>query len=148
MAKIKISSILLFLPLLIACTIQPTHEEILQLNLKDHNEMALHIHPKIEIEILGEKQTIPENIGITEKGMHAIHTHESDGKLHLESPYPTQFYLKDFFTIWGKTFNKNQIFFYTTDDKHTLKVYLNGKEDNRFSDIPLKDDDVIKIVYK
>ena len=126
----------------------PTHEELLQLNLKDHEEMALHIHPSLEIEILGEKQPLPDHIGITQTGMRVIHTHGTDGKLHVESPYPAEFYLKDFFAIWDKTFNEKQLFLYTTDDKHTLKVYVNEKEDNRFGNIPLKDGDKIKIVYQ
>lgn len=145
--KTHLVLIIFILILLSSCNLTPTHEELLQLNLKEHKEMALHIHPTLEIEILGEKQTIPDSIGITKTGMHVIHTHGTDGKLHIESPNPAEFYLKDFFAIWGKTFNKKQIFFYTTDAKHTLKVYLNGIEDNRFGDIPLKDGDRIKIVY-
>ena len=146
--KINIVLSLSILFLLISCNTTPTHDELLQLNLKEHKEVTLHIHPTIEIEIMGETQTIPDGIGITNNGMRVIHTHGTDGKLHIESPYPAQFYLKDFFTIWGKTFTQNQLFLYTTDDKHTLKVYVNGKEDPRFGDIPLNDADKIKIVYK
>ncbi len=146
----KIITIISFLSLLLfvsSCNTTPSHDELLQLNLNDHDKMAMHIHPFVEIEILGEQQVIPDAIGITQTGMRVIHTHGTDGKLHVESPYPAEFYLQDFFTIWGKTFNRSQIFFYTADDTHTLKVYLNGKEDNRFGEIPLQDGDRIKIVY-
>ncbi len=146
--KISIILSLSIFIVLSSCNFTPTHEELLNLNLKEHKENVLHIHPVLEIEILGEKQTIPDGIGITQNGMRVIHTHGIDGKLHVESPYPAEFYLKDFFIIWDKTFNEKQLFLYTTDDKHTLKVYVNGKEDPRFGNIPLKDGDTIKIVYK
>jgi hypothetical protein len=53
-----------------------------------------HIHPVLTINILGEKYTIPDNIGITQKCMSSIHTHEKEeGKLHVEAQVEKAFTL-------------------------------------------------------
>ena len=110
--------------------------------------LALHIHPSVEIEVLGDRIIIPANMGITNQGMRAIHTHNFDGVLHVESPYPHQFYLADFFKIWGRNFNPQCIFEHCSDQDHSLKVYVNDIESNLIEDLPLVDKERIKIVYK
>ena len=123
-------------------------ENILEVNLREHKNLALHIHPFLEIEILGQQYTIPANTGISAKGMRVIHTHDSTGKLHVESPYPHQFYLKDFFSVWKKSINSSCIFDYCEDDAHVLEFYVNGVKSEERENLSLKDGDAIKIVYK
>lgn len=122
-------------------------DNILSTNLYSHSGVALHIHPNLEIEILGQKQTIPANIGISGSVMRVIHTHDSTGKLHVESPVPHTFVLKDFFTIWGRNFNSSCIFEYCTNETHSLQFFVNGQPNSLYGDLPLKDLDNIKIVY-
>lgn len=129
---------------IIACT----PKDPLDINLKDHNNLAVHIHPYVEIEILGEKQLIPAEFGHTGDMMRVIHTHDNTGKLHVESPTPHQFYLEDFFAVWGRTFNESCIFEYCVDEEHELSVFVNGEKDERYGTIPLKDGDRIKILYQ
>ena len=126
---------------------QPKEESIMDVNLREHKNLALHIHPILEIQVLEQQFTIPANIGISAKGMRVIHTHDSTGKLHIESPYPHQFYLDDFFTIWGKKLNSSCIFEYCEDQSHELTFYVNGVKSNEKENIPLKDEEQIKIVY-
>ena len=124
------------------------HNNLLSYNLKSHSGgLSLHIHPHIEIEINGETQAIPANIGISPAGMRVIHTHETDGKLHIESPTPHQFVLKDFFLIWGKNFDETCIFENCIDETHELIVLLNDVEQSDIENVPLKDLDRVKIVY-
>lgn len=123
-------------------------DNILDINLKEHSSVNLHIHPIVEIIILGEKQEISPNIGITSNGMRVIHTHESGGTLHVESPYPQEFYLKDFFTVWGKTFNESCIFEYCTDENHKLSMYVNGLPNEEYGELVLRDQDRIRLVYE
>ena len=123
-------------------------ENILNINLQEHRNLALHIHQEIEIEILGQKQTIPANIGVSNSGMRVIHTHDSTGKIHIESPYQYQFYLRDFFTVWNKNFNSNCIFEYCVDNKHELLFFVNNEINNEYENLPLNDEDMIKIIYK
>ncbi|MER3445363.1 MAG: hypothetical protein C4291_00355 [Candidatus Dadabacteria bacterium] len=113
----------------------------------EHKNLAFHIHMTLEIYILNKKQVIPKNTGISRECMHVIHTHDKTGKLHIESPYYHQFHLKDFFIIWGKTFNRNCIFQYCVDENHTLSFFVNGVENDDYENLPLRDGDVIRIVY-
>ncbi len=131
------SIIILSLLLLIACT---SPEKV--------TPPPYHIHPHLEIEINGQPQIIPPNIGLSPGHHEPIHTHEEEGVLHVESPVTKTFYLKEFFTIWNKKFDKDHLFNYTVDDKHELKVYVNGKEDTRFGNIILEDNQNIKIIYQ
>lgn len=130
---------------LVACSKTPEH--VLDRNLKNHENLAVHIHPTLEIYVLGEKQEIPADLGITDDVMRVIHTHDTTGKLHVESPVPHQFYLKDVFIIWGKTFNSSCVLEYCVDEKHILKIFVNEREDARREAIPLRDGDVIRIEY-
>jgi len=125
----------------------PSDDELLNYTLKEHTNLALHIHSILQIEILGNVTTLPHNIGISDGGMHVIHTHDELNKIHIEGPYVHQFYLRDFFTIWGKKFNESCIFEYCVDDKHTLKMYVNGVETHQFGNTPLYDNQMIRIVY-
>lgn len=122
--------------------------DILAINLKEHINLAMHIHPYLEIEILGKNQVIPTNIGISNYGMRTIHTHDNTGKIHLESPYPYKFHMKDFFSVWEKTFNSNCIFEYCADEKHELLFFVNDLENTEYENLALNDGDKIRIVYK
>jgi len=148
--KLLLIFILLFAVILIFMRLfnDPEEENIFEVNLREHKNLALHIHPILEIEILGQKYTIPANTGISASGMRVIHTHDSTGTLHIESPYPYQFYLKDFFIIWGKNLNSSCIFEYCEDNEHELVFYANGIQSQERENIPLKDKDVIRIAYK
>jgi hypothetical protein len=101
----------------------------------------------LEIYILGNKQVIPANAGIPKRCMHVIHTHDASGELHIESPVYHQFHLGDFFTIWGKTFNKSCIFEHCVDENHTLSFFVNGSKNDEYEDKPLRDGDKIQIIY-
>ena len=123
------------------------NDNILSTNLYSHNSLALHIHPHLEIEINGQKQLIPQGVGISSNVMRVIHTHDDTGKLHVESPVPHTFQLKDFFTIWDKTFSSSCIFEYCANETHELHMTLNGQPSALFGELPLKDLDNIRIVY-
>ena len=124
-----------------------SNEDILNINLREHTNLALHIHPHLSMTINGQEYPVPANIGISPSGMRVIHTHEPDGNLHVEAPTPHQFYLGDFFEIWGKRFTKECIFEFCEDAEHDLRFYVNGQETDLGPDIPLYDLDQIEIVY-
>ncbi len=113
-------------------------------------EMAtqFHIHPNLEIIINGQKQEIPTDIGITGGCMNAIHTHDDTGKIHVESPEKRDFTLADFFAVWNKTYNQNQILDYKIDDTHIIRQTLNGKETQDYQNTILRDNDQIIIYYE
>lgn len=121
-----------------------------ELALSCTTDMAteFHIHPTLEIIILGQKQEIPKDVGIIDGCMNALHTHDNTGELHVESPEKRDFTLADFFAVWNKPFNKNQILDYKADDKHIIKETINGNEVGDFENTILRDLDKIVISYE
>lgn len=107
-----------------------------------------HIHPHLEITILGQKQVIPANIGITNGCMKSIHTHDDSGKIHVESPEKRDFTLDDFFWVWQKTFSKEQILDSKADATHVIKETINGQEVQDYQNTILRDQDQIVISYE
>ena len=91
---------------------------------------------------------IPADIGIDDKGMRVVHTHDDTGRIHIEGPYPHDFYLKDFFTVWGKRFDNQCIMNYCVNDKHTLTVMVNGVQSDYYENILMVDEDVVIIDYR
>ena len=81
-----------------------------------HGGLTRHDHMYLYIQINGESVTIPENTGVftdtcNEQGaeMHVVHTHTSDGKLHLEMQTNESVELGVFFDIWGQHFDLSLI---------------------------------------
>ncbi len=108
-----------------------------------------HIHPFVAVMIDGEKVEIPTDIGIEKSGcMHPIHTHDTTGKIHVESPEAAEFHLSDFFLVWDKPFTKDQIFDSIVDDTHQIRMLVNGKESSEFENLVLNDEDQIVILYE
>ncbi len=119
-----------------------------EINIGGHTNLAMHIHPFLEIIINDEKQLIPANAGISPGIMRPIHTHDASGELHVEGPCRRDFTLGEFFDIWGRDFSSECIFeFCTANGAGVLNVKVNGLEDNEFGDIVLRDDDRIVIEY-
>src|SRR3989344_7293960 len=100
-----------------------------------------HIHPNLEIIINGQRQEIPANIGINDGCMNSLHTHDNSGKIHVESPEKRDFTLSDFFAVWDKTYNKDQILDYKVDDKHIIRQTVNGNETQDYENTVLRDKD-------
>jgi hypothetical protein len=125
-----------------------TKADILDYNLKAHTNLALHFHPHLEIEYLGDDVPIPPNVGISSRGMRVIHTHDSSGELHVETPYVAKLYLRDFFTIWRRNFNSTCLFDECVDENYTIEFFVNGQPSNEFENLLLEDGQGIKIVYR
>lgn len=112
---------------------------------------TFHIHPHLRIIINGVEQTIPGNTGITPGCQHPIHTHKEDTDhttIHVEAPQPRDFTLGDFFAVWGKTFNSNQILNYKTDPLHTITLTVNGAPSYAYENQVMHDGDQIVIKYQ
>ena len=64
--------------------------------------------------------------------MRPLHTHFPDGVIHIESPVPHEFTLRDFFTVWAQPFNSNQILGYTRSPGHPITMTVNGASSSAF----------------
>lgn len=111
---------------------------------------GIHWHPELSIIIQGKKQEIPANIGlgVVEK---PIHTHDSTGQIHLEFQglvRKNDIKLGKFFDVWGKKFNRNQIFDYANGNEGIIKMFVNGKPNEEFENYIMNDKDKIEIRYE
>lgn len=107
---------------------------------------STHTHTQLTIKQDGKKIAIPADIGITDKCMHPLHTHDTTGLIHMEYPLPVPFTLGDFFDVMGVTFDDRQIGAIKKYDGYDISVIKNGQEvTSQFRWILLKDLDKIEI---
>lgn len=93
--------------------------------------MADHYHPRVKIVIDERPVQVPVGIGIDPStgAMSAVHTHSSDGIVHVEAARKGQpFTLGQLFTQWDVRLTADQIGSARADDDTSLKAYVNGKE--------------------
>ncbi len=102
----------------------------------------MHIHPHVSLMVKGHPVAVPSQIGIApqlyrshvydsfigDMGAAPIHTHDSSGKLHVESSVTVDYTLGDFLDIWGVNL-KN----------HTVDVTVDGKPVQAYRDAVLRD---------
>lgn len=111
---------------------------------------GIHWHPTLSITTKGEEQEIQANLGLGVV-QQPIHTHDATGVLHLEAQgmvTTDETRLGRFFEIWGKQFNANCIFEFCNGPDGTVRLFVNGAENNEFDRYPMKDKDKIEIRYE
>lgn len=70
------------------------------------HDAAYHIHAQLTVILpSGVTAQVPPNIGVSKSCMYWLHTHEPDGKLHVEAPDETVATLADFLEIWRRSAN-------------------------------------------
>jgi hypothetical protein len=106
---------------------------------------AMHIHPHLTIFINGQEQVIPALIGLTPAGWEPLHTHDTSGTIHVESPVVQDFHLSDFFAIWGQPFDSQVILNHRADAAHPVTMTVNGQPSNAYGNLVLHDLDNIVI---
>jgi hypothetical protein len=102
---------------------------------------GLHWHPNIEVYVQGVRQQVPANIGIGKGGMGSMHTHETNGKVHLEAAGVVSrddLQLKKFFEAWGKNFD---------DFGSKMIMKVNGVEINEGEKYEMQDGDKIILSF-
>jgi hypothetical protein len=65
--------------------------------------VALHIHQHLDLYVGGRHVTVPAAIGINfqQQFITEVHTHDTSGVIHVESPRVRSFTLGQFFGEWG-----------------------------------------------
>ncbi|MCC7436814.1 hypothetical protein IT402_03010 [Candidatus Nomurabacteria bacterium] len=107
-----------------------------------------HIHPELKIIINGQEVQLPNNIGIKPGCMNSLHTHDSTGVLHVESPVKKDFVIGDFFAVWQKDFSKEKILDYSVSENSEILISVNGELVDTYENTLLEDKDKIVIEYK
>ena len=76
-------------------------------------QLAYHIHQHLSILVDGQPQTIPAFIGIPggpilPRCIYWLHTHDTTGVIHVESPGQALYTLGNFFDEWGQPLGPDQ----------------------------------------
>jgi hypothetical protein len=102
-----------------------------------------HIHAHLDIFVNGQSLTVPQSIGIEDNTcLYWLHTHKTDGIIHIESPQPRDFSLGQFFDIWKSTKTGMP----PSDEP---LIYVNGNVvTTKLKDTPLNAHDEIVLVYR
>lgn len=88
--------------------------------------VATHIHAHLDIFVNGKRVTVPPNVGINPGANYLteLHTHDSRGVIHIESPKANDtFTLGEFFGEWAVFLNADQVGGYKG-----MRWYVDGKE--------------------
>ncbi|MER6297995.1 hypothetical protein ABT247_00280 [Kitasatospora sp. NPDC001539] len=90
---------------------------------------ALHIHAHLDVYADGQAVTVPALIGIDENAQRIspLHTHDTTGVIHVESPVNADFTLGQFLTEWQVSASADHLGGLRTDATHSLTAYVNGK---------------------
>ena len=112
-------------------------------------QTAYHIHAHLTIYINGKQVAIPQGIGIAsdQSCFYWLHTHTSDGVVHIEFPRQGHPTLGNFLDIWGQSFNslgfQNEL-----ASSADWTVYVDGKKvTSNFNQLVLQPHQVITIAY-
>lgn len=105
-------------------------------------QAAFHVHANLAIYMNGSEHQVPGGIGIQPSCMYWLHTHDSGGLVHIESPAQRSFTLGNLFDIWGQPLGPWQV----GSDRGQVVAYVNGKQFNgNPRDIPLTDHAAIQL---
>ena len=114
-------------------------------------QTASHYHAHVTIYINGNRAPTPATIGIAPPAdnpscFYWLHTHTSDGVIHIEAPSGRSFTLGNFFDIWEKRFPQldypGQL-----DQSDGWQTFVNGKPfTGDFRTIPLQSHTLITLV--
>jgi hypothetical protein len=86
-------------------------------------QVVYHIHAHLAIVVNGQSRVVPANIGIPGTCIYWLHSHDTDGVIHVESPTQRTYTLGNWFDIWGQPLSSNQV----GGDKGTVIAYVNGQ---------------------
>jgi hypothetical protein len=98
------------------------------LPMLSHEGNVDHIHAHLDVLVNGQPVTVPAGIGIgSQRGtISPLHTHDTSGVIHIESPIKRQFSLGEFFSEWQVSLNEDNIGALRARDGKTVRVFVNG----------------------
>jgi hypothetical protein len=110
---------------------------------------AVHIHPTLKVSVEGEQVAVPTDIGISyaERQMAALHTHDSAGTVHVESPVVCDYTLGQFFDVWGVRLTGTCLGGYCAKGGTQLKAFVDGELAVSVRNVKLADGERIVVAY-
>jgi hypothetical protein len=101
-------------------------------------QLAYHIHSHLQVYVNGQPRALPAAIGMlgpvaqqtaygpfygAQQCIYWLHTHASDGVIHIESPTKRIYTLGNFFDEWHQPLGRTQV----ASAKGKVSAFLNGK---------------------
>ena len=107
-----------------------------------------HIHAHLDVRVNGQSVEVPAMIGIDRRGISPVHTHDTTGVIHIESPVKRTFTLGEFFTEWDVGLSTDSIGGLRAGDGKTLRAFVNGNPvTGNPAALPLNAHDEIVLIY-
>lgn len=108
-----------------------------------------HTHPRLAIYANGSRIRIPVNIGIDPAQppdrMASLHTHESDGTIHVEGMATAT--LGQLFAIWGVPFSPERLGPFQSEAGSRVRMWVEGSPSREFGALELSDGQEIVIAF-
>lgn len=120
-------------------------------------QLAYHIHAHLQVYVDGRPRTLPAAIGLVDpmaqqtpygpfygaqKCYYWLHTHATDGIIHIESPTPRIYTLGNFFDLWGQPLSDRRV----AGAAGVVRATVNGRRWTKGPRaIPLKKHEVIQL---
>lgn len=88
-----------------------------------------HIHAHLDIRVDGHAVTVPAQLGIDQGSgqISPVHTHDTSGVIHIESPVTSSFSLGQFLTEWQLSTSADHLGGLKVGGDALLRAYVNGK---------------------
>lgn len=97
-----------------------------------------HIHPELKIFVDSAEEALPAEIGLTLTQHRAIHTHETDGVIHIEAQDTREYTLGNFFSVWGRTIAR---------EGYDVEMLVDDKTNTEYENLILRDGQKIVLKY-
>ncbi len=132
-----------------AQAVNPAYPAVDGISCDTLEQTVYHIHSHLSIYVNGSLSKVPQNVGIASDGScyYWLHTHDSTGVLHIESPTQKDYQLGNFFDEWEQRF---QSLGYPAelDSTSGWQVWVNGKPyTGDFRKITLTAHELITMAY-
>jgi hypothetical protein len=109
---------------------------------------SMHIHSELQVFLHGTQESVPAGIGLAPGVESPLHTHETDGVIHVESETPDTFTLGEFFDVWGVRLTSTCLGGYCSKGNQQLRAYVNGElAEGSPRAIALEDEQVIVLTF-
>ncbi|SRR6266496_444352 len=128
--------------------VNPQYPPVDNIYCDQQEQLAFHIHAHITTYINGQVLPLPSQIGIAkdQSCLYWLHTHDTSGVIHMESPVNHSFVLGNFLDEWSTEFAA--LGYPPQLDQTGWQAYVNGKPYNGdFHKIPLQAHTLITLMY-
>ena len=107
-----------------------------------------HLHSHLDVFVNGEERQVPNSVGILNSPscIYWLHTHTSDGVIHVEAPQTREFTLGQFLDIWNQT--RDSAGFFDSVAGMNATAYVAGDDfEGNYRDVKLDSLKQIALVY-